>query len=576
MKKLLVYMKGYRKECILAPLFKMTEAFLELFIPLVVAAIIDTGIGHRNTSYVIKMCIVMIALGLLGLICSVTAQYFSAKAAINFAAKVRHVLFEHIQKLSYGELDETGTATLITRLTSDMNQVQSGVNLTLRLFLRSPFIVFGAAIMAFTIDTHAALIFVGAIVLLSIVVFGIMIGCIPLYNKIQQRLDNVLGITQENLSGVRVIRAFCKEDEEIKEFEDTNNSLTDLQKFTGKISALMNPLTFIIINFAIIILIHTGAVEVYKGILTQGAVVALYNYMSQILVELIKLANLIISITKAVACGNRIEKVLEIKPSVISAENDIAAKKSEYIVEINNANLKYKNASDYSLFDINLKVKPGETVGIIGGTGSGKTSLVNIIARFYDVESGEVIVNGKNVKDYKTHELRDMFGIVPQKAVLFKGTVRDNIKWGKENASDEEIITALEIAQAKEIIDKKENGLDFEIEQGGKNLSGGQRQRLTIARAIVGNPKIIILDDSSSALDFATDAKLRKSLREIEGSPTVFIVSQRASSIQYADKIIVLDDGHAVGIGKHDELLESCDIYREIYDSQFGNGGTKS
>ena len=575
MKKLLVYIKGYRKECILAPLFKMTEALLELFIPLVVAEIIDTGIGQSDTDYVIKMCLLMIGLGLLGLLCSVTAQYFSAKAAINFAAKLRHVLFGHIQKLSYSELDETGTATLITRLTSDMNQVQNGVNLTLRLFLRSPFIIFGATIMAFTIDARAALIFVGTVILLSIVVFGIMMGCIPLYNKIQQQLDNVLGITQENLSGVRVIRAFCKEKEEIKEFEDTNNTLTDLQKFTGKISALMNPLTFIIINFAIIILIYTGAIEVYKGILTQGAVVALYNYMSQILVELIKLANLIISVTKAVACGNRIEAVLELEPSIVSSENNVEPQKSQYIVEIKNANLKYKNASDYSLTDINLKVKPGETIGIIGGTGSGKTSLVNIMARFYDIESGEVIVNGKNVRDYNIKELREMFGIVPQKAVLFKGTVRDNIKWGKKDADDLEIMEALEAAQAKEIIEKKENGLDFEIEQGGKNLSGGQRQRLTIARAIVGKPEILILDDSSSALDFATDAKLRKSLRELDSAPTVFIVSQRASSIQYADKIIVLDDGHAVGLGTHSELLESCGIYKEIYDSQFGNGGSK-
>ncbi len=574
MKKILVYMKGYRKECVLAPVFKMIEALLELFVPLVVAAIIDKGIGNNDTNYVIKMCVIMISCGLFGLICSVTAQYFSAKAAINFTAKLRHVLFDHIQKLSYSELDETGTATFITRLTSDMNQVQNGVNLTLRLFLRSPFIVFGATIMAFTIDTRAAMIFIGAVVLLSIVIFGIMMGCIPLYNKIQQRLDDVLDITQENLSGVRVIRAFCKENEEINEFEDTNNTLTNLQMFTGKISALMNPLTFVIINVAIIILIYTGALEVYKGILTQGAVVALYNYMSQILVELIKLANLIISITKSVACGNRIEAVLEIKPTVISG-NGIIDGESNYIIEIKNANLRYKNAADYSLYDINLKIKKGETIGIIGGTGSGKTSLVNIISRFYDVESGEVIINGKNIKEYRTRELRDMFGIVPQKAVLFKGSVRDNIRWGKKDATDNDIMNALEIAQAKEIIDKKENGLDFEIEQGGKNLSGGQRQRLTIARAVVGNPKVLILDDSSSALDYATEAKLRKSLREIPGCPTVFIVSQRASSIRYADQIVVLDDGKIVGLGKHKELLEKCDIYKEIYDSQFESEGRK-
>ncbi len=575
MKKLLVYLKGYRTESILAPLFKMTEALLELFVPLVVAAIIDKGIGNGDTSYIIKMCLLMGGLALLGLTSSVTAQYFSAKAAIGFAEKLRHVLFRHIQSLSYSELDETGTSTLITRLTSDMNQVQNGVNLTLRLFLRSPFIVFGAMIMAFTIDTKAAMIFVGAIVLLSAVVFGIMMGCIPLYNKIQKKLDDVLGITRENLSGVRVIRAFCKENEEIEEFENTNNALTKLQKFTGKISALMNPLTFIIVNFAIIILIYTGAIEVYKGILTQGAVVALYNYMSQILVELIKLANLIISLTKAVACGNRIEAVLELEPSMRFPEEKINSNNTEYIIEIKNADLRYKNASDFSLSDINIRVKPGETVGIIGGTGSGKTSLVNIISRFYDVENGEVLFNGKNIKEYPSDQLRSCFGIVPQKAVLFKGTIRDNIKWGKKDATDEEINRALELSQSKEFVEKKENGLDYEIEQGGKNLSGGQRQRLTIARALVGNPKVLILDDSSSALDFATDAKLRKAVREMTPSPTVFIVSQRASSILYADKIIVLDDGRAVGLGTHDELLESCEIYREIYDSQFSREGKK-
>lgn len=573
MRKLLVYLKGYRKESIMAPIFKMLEACLELLVPLVVAAIIDNGISNGDKAFVIKMCLLMASLGFVGLLCSVTAQYFSAKAAVGFAAAVRHKLFDHIQSLSYSELDEIGTSTLITRLTSDMNQVQSGVNLTLRLFMRSPFIVFGAMIMAFTIDFKSALIFVGAIILLSVVVFGIMIGCIPLYNKVQGKLDNVLGITRENLSGVRVLRAFCKENEEIKEFENTNNTLTKLQNFTGKISALMNPLTFIIINLAVIVLIYTGAIEVYQGILTQGAVVALYNYMSQILVELIKLANLIINITKSVASGNRIEAVLEIEPGITAPEKDVKIEKSDYIVEINHANLRYKNASACSLTDINLKVKKGETIGIIGGTGSGKTSLINIIARFYDVESGDVLVKGINVKDYPLEQLRKIIGIVPQKAVLFKGSIRENIQWGKKDANDKEIMTALEISQSKEIVDKKENGLDYIIEQGGKNLSGGQRQRLTIARAIVGKPEIIILDDSSSALDFATDAALRKSLREMEGSPTVFIVSQRASSIQYADKIIVLDDGEAVGIGTHDELLENCDIYKEIYDSQFKQGG---
>lgn len=576
MKKLLIYLKDYKKECVLAPLFKMIEALLELFVPLVVASIIDVGIGGNDKSYVVRMCILMTGLGLFGLICSITAQYFSAKAAVCFTSKLRHVLFSHIQELSYSELDELGTSTLITRLTSDMNQVQNGVNLTLRLFLRSPFIVFGAMIMAFTIDTKAALIFAGAILLLSVVVFGIMIGCIPLYNQIQGKLDEVLGITRENLSGVRVIRAFCKEYEEIKEFENTNDRLTHLQNFTGKISALMNPLTFIIINFAVILLIHTGAIEVYKGLLTQGAVVALYNYMSQILVELVKLANLIISITKSVACGNRIQSVLELESSIVS-NNDNTSPDREYdnIVEFRHINLRYKNAAACSLTDINLEVKKGQTIGIIGGTGSGKTSLVNLIARFYDVESGEVLVKGENVKNYTPDKLRKLVGIVPQNAVLFKGSVRDNIKWGKQDATDEEIMKALETAQAKEIIITKKNGLDYELEQGGKNLSGGQRQRFTIARAIVGKPEILILDDSSSALDFATDAALRKAIREMDSCPTVFIVSQRASSIQYADKIIVLDDGKAVGLGTHDELLKNCEIYKEIYDSQFNKEGKK-
>lgn len=566
---MLVYLKDYKKEAIMAPLFKMIEACLELFVPLVVAAIIDTGIAKGDKAYVLKLCILMAGLGLTGLICSITAQYFAAKASVNFSAKIRHKLFEHIQSLSYTELDEVGTSTLITRLTSDMNQIQNGVNLTLRLFLRSPFIVFGAMIMAFTIDFKSALIFVAAIILLSAVVFGIMLGCIPLYNKIQSKLDDVLGITRENLAGVRVIRAFCKENEEIESFENTNALLANLQNFTGKISSLMNPLTVAIINFAIIALIYTGAIEVYHGLITQGAVVALYNYMSQILTELIKLANLIITITKSVACGNRVQAVLEIETTITSPSDKAAESDSDYIVEINNADLRYKNASDRSLSDISLKVKRGETIGIIGGTGSGKTSLVNIIARFYDVERGEVLVNGVNVKDYPIEQLRELIGIVPQKAVLFKGTIRENIKWGKRGATDDEIMQALKTAQAAEIVEKKGEGLDYVIEQGGKNLSGGQKQRFTIARAIVGKPQILILDDSSSALDFATDAALRKSLREMESSPTVFVVSQRTSSIRHADQIIVLDDGKAVGIGKHDELLNSCEIYKEIYESQF-------
>ncbi|MDE7390685.1 MAG: ABC transporter ATP-binding protein/permease [Lachnospiraceae bacterium] len=575
MGKLLVYLKGYIKETVLAPLFKMIEACFELIVPLVVASIIDVGIANGDTRYVMRMCLIMAGLGLAGLVCSVTAQYFSAKAAVSFTAQVRRKLFEHIQNLSYTEIDEVGTSTLITRLTSDMNQVQNGVNLTLRLFLRSPFIVFGAMIMAFTIDTKSALVFVAEIILLSIVVFGIMLGCIPLYNKIQGKLDGVLGITRDNLSGVRVIRAFCKENEEIKDFEKANDILTALQKFTGKISALMNPLTFLIINAAIIILIYIGAIQVNIGLLTQGAVVALYNYMSQILVELIKLANLIINITKSVACGNRIQAVLEIEPSVKEKNTEVNSINSKYIVELNNACLRYKNSAELSLSNINLKVKAGETVGIIGGTGSGKTSLVNIIARFYDVEEGEVLVNGVNVKNYPTGQLRQLYGIVPQKAVLFKGSIRENMQWGKKDATDEEICTALKTAQAMEIVDRKDGGLDYVIEQGGKNLSGGQRQRLTIARALVGNPQILILDDSSSALDYATDAALRKSLREMKNSPAIFIVSQRTSSIRHADKIIVLDDGEAVGIGSHEELLESCPIYKEINDSQFSKEGNK-
>lgn len=569
MKKLLVYFKGYKREAVMAPLFKVLEAVLELFIPLVVASIIDIGIGNSDKPYAVKMCMLMIGLGIAGLSCTLVSQYFSAKAAVGFASVLRHKLFDHIQKLSYTELDSVGSATLITRLTSDINQVQNGVNWTLRLFLRSPVIVFGAMIMAFTIDFKAAVIFVVTIILLFAVVFGIMLGCIPLYNKIQGKLDRVLDITRENLTGVRVIRAFCKEQEEVDSFCKTNSQLTVLQKFTGRISAMMNPLTFIIINAAIILLIQVGAVEVNSGILTQGAVVALYNYMSQILVELVKLANLIINITKSVACGNRISEVFEIKTSLTSQNKEITAPNNEYIVEIKHASLRYLNSSDCSLTDINLKVKAGETVGIIGGTGSGKTSLVNMIARFYDAESGEVLVNGVNVKDYPLSQLRSYIGIVPQKAVLFKGTVRENMQWGKKDATDNEIMKALEIAQAKEIIDSKNEGLDYVIEQGGKNLSGGQRQRLTIARAIVGNPKILILDDSSSALDFATDAALRKALREMDKKTTVFIVSQRASSIQYADQIIVLDDGETVGTGTHEELLKSCGIYKEIYDSQF-------
>lgn len=564
MKKLLVYLKDYIKESILGPLFKLLEALFELFVPLVIAAIIDTGIENSNTGYIIKMCLVLVLLGFVGLAFSITAQYFAAKASVGFVSKIRHVLFGHIQSLSYSELDQIGTSTLITRMTSDMNQVQNGMNLALRLLLRSPFVVFGAMIMAFTIDVPSAMIFVYVTIVLLIVVFGIMLGSIPLYKKVQQKLDAVMTVTRENLTGVRVIRAFCKEDEETDDFINKNNELTASQKFVGKISALMNPVTYVIINLAIIWLIHTGAVRVEAGILTQGAVVALYNYMSQILVELIKLANLIINITKSIACGNRIQAVLDIKPDLESGNSSC----NEGSVEFDHVNLRYKNAGADSLSDITFTAAKGETIGIIGGTGSGKSSLVNLIPRFYDAASGEVKVGGVNVKDMDVEQLREKIGVVPQKAVLFHGTIRENMQWGVTNASDDEIMEAIEAAQGLDVI-KAKGGLDCEIEQGGKNLSGGQRQRLTIARALVKKPEILILDDSASALDFATDAALRKSLRELDYHPTVFIVSQRTSSIQHADRIIVLDDGAAVGIGTHDELMKSCSVYQEIYNSQF-------
>lgn len=564
MKKLLVYLKDYIKESILGPLFKLLEALFELFVPLVIAAIIDTGIENGDTGYIIKMCLVLVLLGFVGLAFSITAQYFAAKASVGFVSKIRHVLFGHIQSLSYSELDQIGTSTLITRMTSDMNQVQNGMNLALRLLLRSPFVVFGAMIMAFTIDVPSAMIFVYVTIVLLIVVFGIMLGSIPLYKKVQQKLDAVMTVTRENLTGVRVIRAFCKEDEETDNFVTKNNELTASQKFVGKISALMNPVTYVIINLAIIWLIHTGAVRVEAGILTQGAVVALYNYMSQILVELIKLANLIINITKSIACGNRIQAVLDIKPDLESGSSSC----NEGNVEFDHVNLRYKNAGADSLSDITFTAAKGETIGIIGGTGSGKSSLVNLIPRFYDAASGEVKVGGVNVKDMDVEQLREKIGVVPQKAVLFHGTIRENMQWGVTNASDDEIMEAIEAAQGLDVI-KAKGGLDCEIEQGGKNLSGGQRQRLTIARALVKKPEILILDDSASALDFATDAALRKSLRELDYHPTVFIVSQRTSSIQHADRIIVLDDGAAVGIGTHDELMKSCSVYQEIYNSQF-------
>lgn len=571
MKKLLIYLKAYRKEACLAPIFKMLEAVFELFVPLVIKGIIDYGIAAEDRAYCLRMGLLLLLLAVIGLAMATTAQWFSAKAAAGFAAKIKQVLMEHIQKLSYTELDTIGTSTLITRMTSDVNQVQTGTNLVLRLFMRSPFIVFGSMIMAFTIDFKAAMIFVITIPLLSVVVFGIMLSSIPLYKKVQSQLDRVLGITRENLTGVRVIRAFNKEEEEISHFKAENEQFTRLQTFVGKISALMNPLTFVIVNSAILVLVWTGAWRVEGGILTQGAVVALVNYMSQILVELIKLADLIINITKAVACGNRIQKVLEVEPSMENGSKECIEEKNtqENAVDFNHVSLTYAGAGAPSLTDIDLHVKTGQTIGIIGGTGSGKTSVVNLIPRFYDATQGNVLVLGKPVKEQDMESLRSQIAIVPQKAVLFAGTIRENMKWGKEDATDEEIMEALTIAQAAEVVKKKEGGLDAFVEQGGKNLSGGQRQRLTIARALVRKPRILILDDSASALDFATDAALRKAIREMKNAPTVFIVSQRTSSIRFADQILVLDDGKSVGVGTHDELLTTCSVYKEIYDSQY-------
>lgn len=578
MKKLLIYLKAYRKEACLAPIFKMLEAVFELFVPLVIKGIIDYGIAAEDRAYCLRMGLLLLLLAVIGLAMATTAQWFSARAAAGFAAKIKQVLMEHIQKLSYTELDTIGTSTLITRMTSDVNQVQTGTNLVLRLFMRSPFIVFGSMIMAFTIDFKAAMIFVITIPLLSVVVFGIMLSSIPLYKKVQSQLDRVLGITRENLTGVRVIRAFNKEEEEISHFKTENEQFTRLQTFVGKISALMNPLTFVIVNSAILLLVWTGAWRVEGGILTQGAVVALVNYMSQILVELIKLADLIINITKAVACGNRIQKVLEVEPSMENGSKECIEEKRTpaNAVDFNHVSLTYSGAGAPSLTDIDLHVKTGQTIGIIGGTGSGKTSVVNLIPRFYDATQGNVLVFGKPVKEQDMESLRSQIAVVPQKAVLFAGTIRENMKWGKEDATDEEIMEALTIAQAAEVVQKKEGGLDAFVEQGGKNLSGGQRQRLTIARALVRKPRILILDDSASALDFATDAALRKAIREMKNAPTVFIVSQRTSSIRFADQILVLDDGKSVGVGTHDELLTTCSVYKEIYDSQYKKSGKEA
>ena len=568
MQKLLKYFNGYKVQALCAPFFKIIEAVFELMVPFVVAAIIDNGIPSKDKGYIVAMCGVMVLLGAVGLASTLAAQYFAANSAVGFTCSLRQALFDHIQSLGFSEIDKSGTSTLITRLTSDLNQVQTGVNLTLRLLMRSPFIVFGAMIMAFTIDVKAALVFVVIIPLLSAVVFGIMLACIPLYTKVQARLDSVLSITRENLSGARVIRAFCKEDEETAEFSKRNEALTKTQQFVGKISAFMNPVTVVIVNFGIIALIYIGAIKVDTGVLTQGMVIALYNYMSQILIELVKLANLIINITKSLACAKRIEKILEITPEMADGEATSGNTQSKYIAEYKSVSFRYDGASADSLEDVSLTLSRGEIVGIIGATGCGKSTLVNLLPRFYDATQGEVLVDGVNVKDYSQVALRDKIGFVMQKAVLFKGSIRDNMRWGKADATDEEIVSALAQAQALEFVMAKPEGLDYVVEQGSRNLSGGQAQRLGIARALVKRPEILVLDDSSSALDYATDAKLRSAIRALDYNPAVIVVSQRVASVMHCDKIIVLEDGAVAGEGTHDELLASCEEYREIYDSQ--------
>lgn len=568
LKKLLKYFKNYRAEVICAPVFKIIEAIFELLVPLVVAKIIDVGIPSGNKGYIAGMCGVMILFGAIGLASTLTAQYFSAKGAVGFSSTVRQALFDHIQSLSFTELDRLGTSTLITRLTNDINQVQTGVNLTLRLLMRSPIIVFGAMIMAFTIDVKSALVFVGVIPALSAVVFGIMLVSIPLYSKVQERLDKVLLKTKENLAGARVIRAFCMEENETADFVEKNESLSKIQKFVGRISSVMNPMTYVIVNLGIIFLLYRGAVEVDNGRLTQGMVIALYNYMSQILVELVKLANLIISITKSVACGNRIQSVLDIVPSMEDGSASYADESSEYAVEMEDVFFKYASASADSIEGVSLKIKKGETLGLIGSTGCGKTTLISLIPRFYDCTSGNVKVNGVNVKEYPQELLRDKVAVVMQKTVLFNGSIRENIRWGKENATDEEISQAVSSAQAADVVASKPEGLDFMVEQGGKNLSGGQQQRLSIARALVRKPEILILDNSSSALDYATEAALRKSIAQLDFKPTVITASQRVSAVMHSDRIMVLEDGRAVGLGTHEELLNSCIEYRELYESQ--------
>lgn len=567
MSKLLKYLKKYKIESILAPFFKLIEVAFELTVPLIVSTIIDVGIENGDKVYIIKRCLLLGLLGILGLCSTLVAQYFSAKASVGFATDIRHALFQHIGKLSYSQLDSLGAPTLITRLTGDINQVQTGTNLTLRLVLRSPFVVFGAVIMAFTVDAKSSLVFVVAVPALAAVVFAIMLVCIPMYRKVQQKLDGLLSKTRENLLGTRVVRAFCKEEEEIADFDAKNSALTEMQTAVGRISAFMNPATFVLINLAIIALIYVGAIRVDSGAISRGAVVALYNYMSQILVELIKLANLIISVTKAIACGNRIQSVLDIEPGTVPGTVTDGNENSEYSVEFDKACLSY-NGSEESLHNIDLKIPRGSSIGVIGSTGSGKTSLVNLIPRFYDVTGGCVLVDGVDVRDYDTKALRSKIGVVSQKKALFAGTVRDNIRFGKQDATDEEIWQALETAQAKQMIEDKSGQLDFVLEQEGKNLSGGQRQRMTIARALVRKPEVLILDDAASALDYATGAALNKALRNTDFAPTVITVSQRVAAIRNADTIVVLDEGEIVGMGTNDELLRSCEVYKEIFDSQ--------
>ena len=567
MSKLLKYLKKYKIESILAPFFKLIEVAFELIVPLIVSTIIDIGIENGDKIYIIKRCLLLGLFGILGLCSTLVAQYFSAKASVGFASDIRHALFQHIGKLSYSQLDSLGAPTLITRLTGDINQVQTGTNLTLRLVLRSPFVVFGAVIMAFTVDVKSSIVFVVAVPALAAVVLAIMLVCIPMYRKVQQKLDGLLSKTRENLLGTRVVRAFCKEEEEIADFDAKNNALTEMQTAVGRISAFMNPATFVLINLAIIALIYVGAIRVDSGAISRGAVVALYNYMSQILVELIKLANLIISVTKAIACGNRIQSVLDIEPGTVPGTVTDGNENSEYSVEFDKACLSY-NGSEESLHNIDLKIKRGSSIGVIGSTGSGKTSLVNLIPRFYDVTGGCVLVDGIDVRDYDTKALRSKIGVVSQKKALFAGTVRDNIRFGKQDATDEEIWQALETAQAKQMIEDKSGQLDFVLEQEGKNLSGGQRQRMTIARALVRKPEVLILDDAASALDYATGAALNKALRNTDFAPTVITVSQRVAAIRNADTIVVLDEGEIVGMGTNDELLRSCEVYKEIFDSQ--------